>query len=363
MINFNKDEYFIELDNIYLSPSTFEIFTKNEYDHSRFQKLSNKIRSVSSILIKDDLLHDKIIYLNENVIYLRYMSGNIGHFYNDHLYSVLSCFYNQEFFNIKCSKIIISSTRTTTNHYFFLKNSLLKEDQDKIEILSNDTLYFIKKIYIPIQDRTLSYRTDNFKTYSEHVREHLWSSLDLDKNYQNKQKNAIIYFDGSHGRSIINSDELKLCLEKLNYNVEILRSDFFNNKSSLEIWMKYFTCDLYIAPWGAHFTQCLICRPQTKMIILRTPKCKHSWYFIDEWCNEISNKWCIEYIHNNELNNCLTVLDCEYVPWEKSPGTIEECSKKGYPWSISWQATEYSADLIVNTKHIEEIIKCNKKEI
>lgn len=303
---------------------------------------------------------DNVEFLNSANLLISNISGNIGHFYNDHLYGFLTCYYHfSDITSNELARIICPPLEPCCekNQLWFFNNCIHKKHIAKKYHLIPNKFYKVETLIIPHQDRTMNFRI-NGETLCKTVRQMLWDNTKFNQEETNDK--ILIYFDGTQGRSILNIEQLVSRL-KNNYTIQVKRKEWFEKTSPEEIWKTYFNCNIYIAPWGAHLLQCLICKPKTKIIVLKSNadrnKINEPWYEPWHWEYPGYMGWSNEYIHNKELNNYYYVVECPYAPWVGNSGSAKKCKDLNINYTDFRKCIEISANLIPNIDYIVDLIE------
>lgn len=333
-----RDAYIFK-DQVYVSSEQYEKF-KSEFDRDKYRYV--KIARSGCLEAGDR----EIVTLRDYSLLLRCCSGNIGHFFNDHFYSYFVCYMRQNKIGIRRLNKILFPEVCSPNHFFLAKRSLFKKDQDKI-IQLGEKIYYCEYLVIPPIDRNLTYREAN-KTLVSCVRENLWRSSGPVRVRNKTTKKVLIHQDTKSGRKILNLQELIAGLRIKGYEVKFIDGEsWFLSRSAEECWKVYYETDVYIAPWGASFTNCISCKTGCKLILLKAGEDNGPFL---TWYVESANgrKWSVEYLHTHELENKFHVMACEWKPWLKPDNQKPD-------WLLN-EPLERTANLIADTDKILRII-------
>lgn len=273
------------------------------------------------------LLKGKTLVLNN-------CGGNIAHFFNDWYYSF---FYDaitmgDDFDHLAITGLSRKSHRQP--HLYFAIKCLPLHLQEKLIFYDRPYTNYdsLKEFYLtgsapessinfqqpflpaaPCVDRNFSKKVNGKTLIPVAVKNFQQNHKDL---YDRSSSRRIFIFNhdgssGSHiGRDILNIDALVNSLRANDLEVKVASQDFWKSFSSIhEALSNFLSYDIFVGCYGAWLLNTIFCKKGSRIILTHAPKFYSHWWMEREakWKDD----WSIQHIHNTELGNNWTNLECK----------------------------------------------------
>lgn len=318
-----------------------------------------------------------------NTLYVKQESGNIGHYFNDHVYSSFSYYLAHK---DTIDNVCIEFTDLNLNHPNFIEHfnkKILLDGKNKSDLNFNMLIMFFydcsKNIYI--QDRTSKYSFENLiKPQPDRFFDKSINCLEvfnkLRSNYglYTEQNNIIneridvtlLYRNDGKDRNISNIEIFENLLKKNNIKYKLFSlSDYYNFQEIVDI---FYNSDNIISFHGCELTYGIFMNKNTQIIELTPINYIERWWqamerhyinyglkYIRHSVNVIDNNFYL----NDEI--CFDIFKLIKIKFYDNFVSIgERCDSAISLYNINYKKGSYPFDYIIsNLKRINEIICTN----